>query len=370
MVTGLAWDERCMWHDTGLYFGPKEGSPWIEPIKSPENPQGKRRIKNLLDASGLTSRLTPIDVEAASSKDILRVHTPKYMEEVRRISSNGGGNLARRFGATRIGQGGLDIALLAAGGAIASVKAVLDGEVDNAYALIRPPGHHAEPDEAMGFCVFSNAALSGMYAISERELDRVAFVDWDVHHGNGTQAVFWEDPRALTVSIHQENNFPPGSGGIEEIGAKDGTGTAINIPLPPGSGEAVYLAAFDRVVLPALSLYQPQLIIVPCGFDAGFHDPLGRMMLTSESFRKLAQKIKDAAADICDSKLVLTHEGGYAPHLVPFHCLAVLEQLSGTRTEVVDPWSFVADQASTKCILSHETEAIERAEALLKLIPN
>ena len=369
MVTGLAWHERCMWHETGLYFGPQEVNPWIEPIESPENPQGKRRIKNLLDASGLTTHLTSIEVEPASSRDILRVHTPKYLEEVKRISDTGGGNLARRLGTTRIGPAGLEIALLAAGGTIATVKSVLDGSVDNAYALVRPPGHHAEPEEAMGFCVFANAALAGMYALSERGLDRIAFVDWDVHHGNGTQAVFWEDPRALTISIHQENMFPPGRGGIEEIGAKSGTGTVINIPLPPGSGEAAYLAAFDRVVLPALSLYRPQLIIVPCGFDAGFHDPLGRMMLTSESFRKLAQRIKIAATDLCDGKLILTHEGGYAPHMVPFHCLAVLEELSGNRTEVVDPYGFVAEAVSLQKILPHESDAVERAEALINQLP-
>ena len=246
---------------------------------------------------------------------------------------------------------------------------MLDGTVDNAYALIRPPGHHAEPGEALGFCVFGNAALAGMYALAERNLERIAFVDWDVHHGNGTEAVFLRDPRALTISIHQENLFPPGSGDVEQIGSGEGVGTVINIPLPPGSGEAAYLAAYDRVILPALRLYRPQLIIVPCGFDAGFHDPLGRMMLTSESFRKLAQRIHSAAVELCDGKLVLTHEGGYAPHMVPFHCLAVLEQLSGTRTEVVDPYSFVAEAASAQAILPHQDRAVVRAESIISKVP-
>ena len=369
MVTGLAWDERCMWHDTGLYFGPQEGNPWIEPIESPENAQGKRRIKNLLDASGLTAHLSMIEIEPASETDILMVHTPEYLAEVKRVSESGGGNLARRLGTTRIGQGGLDIALLAAGGALSAVGAVLDGIVDNAYALVRPPGHHAEPDEAMGFCVFGNAALAGMYALTKHDIDRIAFVDWDVHHGNGTQAVFWEDPRALTISIHQENMFPPGRGRIGENGAGDGVGTAINIPLPAGCGEAAYLAAFDRVVLPALNQYRPQLIIVPCGFDAGFHDPLGRMMLTSQSFSKLAQRISKAATDLCNGKLVLTHEGGYAPHMVPFHCLAVLEELSGNRTDVIDPYSFSAEVALKQKLLPHQDEAVGSAETLLNMLP-
>ena len=365
MVTGLAWDERCMWHDTGLYFGPHEGNPWIEPIENPENPHGKRRIKNLLDASGLTKTLREIEFGPAQEQDLLRVHTPEYLAKVAQISNAGGGNLSQRFGTTRIGFGGFDIALLAAGGTLGAVKAVLEGVVDNAYALIRPPGHHAEPAEAMGFCVFSNAAVAGMYALDEFDLEKIAFVDWDVHHGNGTQKIFWEDPRVLAISIHQDNCFPPRSGGFEENGAGRGEGSTINIPLPPGSGEAAYLAAFDRVVLPALHLFQPQLIIVPCGFDAGFHDPLGRMMLTSESFRKLGERIKGAAEQLCNGRLVLTHEGGYAPHMVPFHCLAVLEQLSDYRTEVVDPYSHVSVAASAQTILPHQDEAVSRSESLL-----
>ena len=358
-----------MWHDAGLYFGPHEGNPWVEPIENLENAQGKRRIKNLLDASGLTEYLIAVDFKPASETDVLKVHTHEYLEYVRKISNAGGGNLARRLGATRIGPGGLDLALLAAGGTIGAVKVVLDGKVNNAYALVRPPGHHAEPGEAMGFCVFSNAAMAAMYALVERSLDRVALVDWDVHHGNGTQAIFWEDPRALVISIHQDNCFPPGSGRVEQNGAGDGVGTVINIPLPPGSGEAAYLAAFDRVVLPALNIYRPQLIIVPCGFDAGFHDPLGRMMLTSESFRQLAARIQSAAAELCDGKLVLTHEGGYAPHTVPFHCLAVLEQLSEIRTEVVDPYDHVAESAAKQKLLPHQEQAVARAELLISELP-
>ena len=369
MATGLIWDERYMWHDTGLYFGPQEGSPWVEPIASPENADGKRRIKNLLDASGLTAKLTPLACAPATDQDLLRVHTPEYLAEVRRVSDHGGGNLAKRMGTTRIGDRGIDIALLAAGGALSAVKAVLAGEVDNAYALIRPPGHHAGPGEALGFCLFANAAISGSYALEAGGLERIAFVDWDVHHGNGTQTVFWDDPRALTISLHQERCFPPESGNVgENGGGGGGEGTNINVPLPAGSGEAAYLAAFDRVVLPALAQFRPQLIIVPSGFDAGFHDPLGRMMLTSHSFRRLAARIVDAAAQSCDGKLVLTHEGGYAPHAVPFHCLAVIEQISGIRTEVIDPYS-PPDEAPVEPLLAHQDAAIGEAEALLARLP-
>ena len=213
-----------MWHDTGLYFGPHEGSSWVEPIQSPENADGKRRIKNLIDRSGLGSCLADVECVAASVDDILLAHTPAYLAEVQRVSDSGGGNLARRTGTTRLGNRGIEIALLAAGGALAAVRSVLDGEVENAYALIRPPGHHAEPGEALGFCIFANAAIAGLHALETGGLERIAFVDWDVHHGNGTQAVFWEDPRALTISLHQEDCYPPESGGVDETGAGDGAG--------------------------------------------------------------------------------------------------------------------------------------------------
>ena len=318
----------------------------------------------MLDRSGLTGRITALSCPPATEQDVLRAHTETYLNEVRQVSDAGGGNLARRMGTTRIGDQGMDIALLAAGGALSAVKAVLAGEVKTAYALIRPPGHHAGPDEAMGFCVFANAAIAGLHALEAAGLERIAFVDWDVHHGNGTQAVFWRDPRALTISLHQDNCFPPESGGTGETGAGAGQGACLNIPLPPGCGEAAYLAAFDRVVLPALERYQPQLIIVPCGFDAGFHDPLGRMMLTSHSFRKLTARIKDAANSLCDGKLVLTHEGGYSPHSVPFHCLAVLEELSGIRTDVLDPYS-PPDLGEPADLPLHQADAIARAKAVL-----
>ena len=370
MATGFIWDERCMWHDEGSDFGTVVGSAWLQPGYHPESEQTKRRIKNLLDACKLTARLTSIPFELATEADILRVHTRDYLERVKRASADGGGNLARRFTVTRVGHGGYEIALLAAGGAISAVKAVIEKTVDNAYALVRPPGHHALPDEAMGMCVFANPAIAGKYALDVLGLKRIAFVDWDVHHGNGTQAVFWEDPRALTISIHQDSySFPPDSGHIEENGSGAGKGCTINIPMPPGSGEAAYLAAFDRVILPALKRYRPELIIVPCGFDAGRHDPLGRMLLTSEDFRQMTKRMMDAAAEICDSRLVLVHEGGYSTHSIPFMCLAVIEQLCGIRTAVEDPFLPPALRNFHPAILPHQDSAIRRVEPLINLIP-
>ena len=233
MATGLVWDERYMWHDSGNHFGPP--SPWLEPTPHLESADAKRRIKNLLDASGLSADLVAIAARPATDGEILRAHKPGYVERIKAISAGGGGNIAK-VATTHIGANGFAIAALSAGGAIAAVDAVIDGAVKNAYALIRPPGHHAEPDEGKGFCVFNNAAIAALHAIEARGLARIAVVDWDAHHGNGTQAIFWEDPRVLAISLHQDDVFPPGSGLAAEIGAGPGRGFTINVPLPPGSG--------------------------------------------------------------------------------------------------------------------------------------
>ena len=367
LPTGLAWEERTMWHDTGWYFGPTDVSEWVEPIVSPENVDCKRRIKNLLDVAGLTEMLRSLEVEPASDKDLLAVHSENHLQYIKDVSSKGGGNVAKQFGTTSLGENGFQIAALAAGAAISCVKAVMSGTVNNAYALVRPPGHHADADQSMGFCIFNNAAIAASFALRDYELERVAFVDWDVHHGNGTQSIFWNNDRVLTISIHQDNCFPPNSGSLSEVGGKKALGSCLNIPLPPGSNEGVYLAAFERVILPALKIFKPDFIFVPCGFDAGFHDPLGRMMLRSGSFRKLTKMIKEVAKDLCEGRLVMTHEGGYSPHSVPFHALAVFEELSGIDTNVVDPYGN-ASNAEISELLNHEEDVISAAEMLLSYV--
>ena len=362
MTTGLVWDERFMWHDTGTRFGPIGGLDWMEPVEPPESAPGKRRIKNLLDASGLSRALVMLAPAPASDADLLRVHTQAHLDHVRRVSAAGGGNVARRFATTRVGADGEGIARLAAGAGIAAVDAVLAGTVDNAYCLHRPPGHHAEPDEAMGFCIYANAAIAGAYALDAAGLERVAFVDWDAHHGNGTQAAFWTDPRALAISLHQDCAFPPGSGAADETGEGAGAGTNINIPLPPGSGEGAYLAAFERIVLPALTAFRPDLVFVPSGFDSGGHDPLARMMLTSDSFRRMTELLLAAAGDLCGGRIVMLHEGGYAPHIVPFMALAVFEALSGETTGVTDPFLPALAGNPWQALQPHQERAIAAAE--------
>ena len=192
-------------------------------------------------------------------------------------------------GLTPFAKGGFDIASLAAGGVIALFDAVMNGEVDNGYALVRPPGHHALPDQGFGFCIFNNIAIGIKHIQETQNVSRVASIDWDVHHGNGTQTVFYSDSSVLTISMHQSGCYPHDSGKLEENGEDKGQGTNININIPPGAGHAAYLYAFERVVIPALYKFKPNLIVVASGFDAGGMDPLARMLCDGETFRKMTK---------------------------------------------------------------------------------
>lgn len=351
-----------MWHDTGTHAGIMPPGGPVQPYEHAENPETKRRIRNLLEVSGLLDKLVPVKAPKATEEQLLRVHTRGYLDRLAAMSAETGGD-AGAF--TPFGKDSYEIARLSAGGVIAAVDAVLNGEVNNAYALVRPPGHHALADMGMGFCLFCNGAVAGLHALEARGLERIAFVDWDVHHGNGTQAAFWEDPRALTISVHQDNCFPPDSGPVEDNGAGAGEGFNINVPLPPGSGTGAYDAAFDRVVIPALHAYRPQLIIVPSGFDAGAHDPLGRMQMHSGGYRSLTQKLMAAAGELCDGRIVMCHEGGYNAPTVPFFALAVMEELAGERTAVDDPFLEIMAGLGGQELQPHQDEAIRRSERLL-----
>ena len=262
--------------------------------------------------------------------------------------------------------GGLDIFQLAAGAAVNSVTDVMTGASKHAYALCRPPGHHAQTERVMGFCYFNNAAIAARHAQQAHGISRIAFVDIDVHHGNGAEEIFAEDPSILTISVHQDRHFPPTTGQV--VTAKDRFVNNINIPLPPASGTAVYQLAFDQIIEPALEKFQPELIMVPCGFDASGHDPLGRMLLNSEDYRWMTRQLQAAAERLCNSRLVFTHEGGYAPHLVPFLAHAVLEELSGVKTEVEDPFLKALTSPWAGEVLPHQEAMINDARASLALI--
>ncbi len=330
--TAFVWHELYMWHDTTTYAGLYRPGLTVQPLQHYESPEPKRRIRNLLEVSGLLDDLTMVKPQDATQTDLLRVHTADYVQRMEAQRDQAGlADAESPFGAASV-----DIAKKSAGGAISAVQAVLNGQAHNAYALIRPPGHHAEPDAGGGFCIFSNAAVAAAWAL-DQGLERVAIVDWDVHHGNGTESCFWDDGRVLAISLHQDNWFPQNRGRHTDVGAGDGLGKNINIPLMPGCGHGAYVYAFEQIVLPALEAFQPQLIMVACGFDSSIEDPLGRMLLHADSYRTLTQMMMDAADRLCNGHLVFTHEGGYNPATTPFLGLAVIETLSGRSTGISDP---------------------------------
>ncbi|HEY3505803.1 MAG TPA: class II histone deacetylase [Actinocatenispora sp.] len=331
MSTGYVYHPLFAWHDTGTTTGVFQPDPrlGIQPYRHFENPDTKRRIHELIEVSGVLDELVRIAPTPIAEEEILRVHTPRHIAHLKAQSElPRGGDAGDGF--SPFGRGAYEIALLSAGGVAAAVDATVGGTVDNAYALVRPPGHHAEADLGMGFCMLNNVAIAVRHAQHVLGLRRVAVIDWDVHHGNGTQHIFESDPDVLTISLHQSNNFPPNSGLLEERGVDAGFGSALNIPLPPATGDEGYLHAMDEVVAPAIRRFAPELILVSCGFDANALDPLARQAVTSVGFAKLTERVLALAdSPSCGGRVVMAHEGGYSPEQVPFCGLAVVKTLAG-----------------------------------------
>lgn len=367
MGTGWVWHELYGWHDTGSAAGFMTG-PGLQPFGHFESPESKTRFASLVEVSGMIDHLVRVPARPATEADLLRVHTEEHLAAMREQSANPrGGDMGD--GLSPFGPGGYDIARWAAGGTMAAVRAVLTRAADNAYALVRPPGHHAVPERGMGFCMFANIAVAIRYARAELGASRVAVVDWDVHHGNGTETVFARDPDVLTVSLHQDGNFPPDTGKIGDRGEGEGHGSALNVPLPAGSGRGAYLYAMDRVVLPAVRAFQPELIMVASGFDSSNGDPLGRMMLTSGAYAAMTERLMALAAELCGGRLVISHEGGYSPVYVPFCGLAVLETLSGVKTEVDDPFEPNWSGRPGQELAGHQRDVVDAAAALVTEVP-
>lgn len=335
--TGFFFDERCFWHGGGNFAGMLPVGGLVQPQVGgglPENPETKRRLKNLMEVTGLFAQLEPRGADAASREDLERVHPASYLDAFKAASDAGGGELGLR---TPFGPGGYEIAALSAGLAKAALFNVLDGSLDVAYSLSRPPGHHALPDTPNGFCLINNIGVAIRAAQAEGRARRFVVLDWDVHHGNGTEAVFYDDPDVLTISIHQEHNYPLDTGEIDKRGEGAGLGANMNIPLPPGAGHATYLEAMERLVLPAIRAHAPDVIIVASGYDAAAADPLGHMLAHAATFNEMTRMVMDLADDICGGKVVAVHEGGYAEWYVPFCGHAMIEALSGSDITAPDP---------------------------------
>ncbi|WP_414832669.1 class II histone deacetylase [Afifella sp. YEN Y35] len=333
--TGFFSDEACFWHGGGNYAFMVPAGGLVQPMNGlPESPESKRRLKNLLERTGLIAELDLRSAAPATDEMLRRVHPEHYLREFKKLSDAGGGELGQR---TPFGPGGYEIAALSAGLATEALRAVLGEEMVNAYALSRPPGHHCLPDRPMGFCLLANIAIAIETAFAERRAERIAVVDWDVHHGNGTEAIFYGRSDVLTISLHQENNYPPGSGRIEARGEGAGEGYNINVPLLPGGGHDAYLYAFEKIVSPALTRFRPDAIIVACGFDSSGVDPLGRMLTSASTFRQMTRILMERALELCGSRLVVVHEGGYSELHVPFCGHQVIETLSRSQIHAPDP---------------------------------
>eukprot|EP00750_Incisomonas_marina_P003197 INCI12899.1.p1 GENE.INCI12899.1~~INCI12899.1.p1 ORF type:complete len:515 (+),score=76.06 INCI12899.1:316-1860(+) len=359
--TGFVFEELYLWHEGAM---PHRGSAPIQPCVAYENPDTKRRFHSLLKYSGIIDRLEPIRARYATPEEICRFHTREYHDRIHeesRFRGGDGGHVAH------FAEGGYDIAALSAGGVVAAVEAMMkaseERRIRNAYCLVRPPGHHATATMGMGYCIFNNIVIAARHAqelhrdgvggIARKGNLRIAVVDYDVHHGNGTQGAFESDPDCLFISIHQAGNYPPHSGGVAELGSRQGFysvpsessvaaednagggGTAkspeqfpgiVNVPLPPGCGSGAYKYAFDNIVVPSLRRFQPDMIFVSSGFDANYLDPLARMMLCSDDYRYMARQLLEEAEVLCNGRIIFAHEGGYSADYVPFCGVAVVEE--------------------------------------------
>ena len=358
--TAFICDESYFQHDAGGGALYEPASKYLEENGSIESPEGRRRFKNLLEKSGLMNELVQIKPIMASREQLEYFHTKRYIEKVKELSKGKGGECGD---STYVGHGSYEIAKLAAGGAITAVEMVMENDdIHNAYALTRPPGHHAMADEGMGFCIFNNAVIAAKYAKVEKGVKRILILDWDVHHGNGIEDAFYEDEDVLYISLHQEGLEPIGRGNMEDRGRGKGLGSTINIPLYAGSGDLVYQYSFEQIVIPAVEKFKPELIIVAAGQDASIFDPLGRMMVSAEGYRQMAKMIKELADKFAKGRLVCLHEGGYCPVYVPFCSHAIVEEMASVYTDVVDPFIYAMAGTSYKELLPHQKQRVDTVQ--------
>ncbi len=291
----------------------------ITPANHPERPQRVQKAWLVLEALQWLERegLVQLAPRPATVDELALVHDRAYIREVETFSAEvaretqAGKKQSRIFATdTYISPQSYAAARMAAGAPLVAIDAVMKGDVNNAYCLVRPPGHHALPDEAMGFCLFNNVAVAARYALDHYGLERVMIIDYDVHHGNGIQDIFYDDPRVLYFSVHQAP-FYPGTGLSDELGEGAGLGTTINVPLPAQTAFDTYEAVFRQIMAPASDRFDPQLILVSAGFDAHWKDPIGDMYLSTAGFARLTQIIIEQANFLCNGRLVMVQEGGY-----------------------------------------------------------
>jgi acetoin utilization deacetylase AcuC-like enzyme len=295
-ATGLLLDEIFERHDTG--------------IGHPETAGRVKAVAQRLKTDGLVAKCSKLEFRRATDEEILLCHTPNYLELVKReIDGQSSGQLST--GDMVFGRQSLEVATLAVGGVLNAVDRVVEGSVGNAFAVVRPPGHHANADTGMGFCIFNNIAIAARHAQKKHGLERVLIVDWDVHHGNGTQDIFYQDGTVVFFSTHQHPWYP-GTGMAGERGEGKGAGATINHPLPAGTGMVEIEAAFRKSLLPAMAEFKPELVLLSAGFDSRIGDPLGQFRLGDGDFVKLTEILLELADEHCAGRLLSVLEGGYS----------------------------------------------------------
>ncbi|MFC1994494.1 histone deacetylase [Chloroflexota bacterium] len=308
MKVGLVYDPIYLKHDTGTHV---------------ENSRRLMETIDLLERSKTKDKLVIIAPKAASVNDLLMVHTQNHISRVREFSVKGGGWLD---GDTVASPASYEVALNAVGGLMCGVDVVLGGEVNSAFALVRPPGHHATAQRAMGFCLFNNVAIAARYALLKHNLERVLVVDFDVHHGNGTQDIFYDDPKVLYFSTH-EYPWYPGSGDIDEAGYGAGKGYTVNVPLPAYCGDNEYIRAFREILEPVAKRFHPQIILVSAGYDTHWADQLSMMQVTTAGFGNMVGVLSELASELCQGRLLLALEGGYHMEALSYSIKRTLEVL-------------------------------------------
>lgn len=299
----------------------------------PERAERVRRVNEDLAESGLEARCQRPEWQPVTRRRLTRIHSPRYADEVWSLAKSGGGEADSE---TVVSPCSYDVALLAAGAVCDATDRILRGEDTQALCLVRPPGHHATLRRAMGFCLFNNVAIAARAAIDEHRLDRVLIVDWDIHHGNGTQATFWEEPRVGVLSIHR-HPFYPGTGLEDETGTGDGLGTTVNLPVPFGITRRDYLSAFETALERFASKMKPQMVFLSAGFDTHWRDPVGNLGLETEDFSPLTRVVLDCAEAHANGRLVSVLEGGYDPDALT-QCVHVhLTEMLGRARQVATP---------------------------------
>ena len=296
----------------------------------PERPERLQAVLARLQDDPVWQDLQLLEAGPASDDDVLRVHPESYLERLRQAGSIDAD--------TYVTEASLDVALHGLGGLLAVTDAVLGGEVDNGFAAIRPPGHHATPTQPMGFCLLSNVAIAARRAQDRHGVERVLIVDFDVHHGNGTQDVFYDDPDVLYMSMHQHPLYP-GTGGARETGLERGQGQTVNVPLPPATGDAGYQQALHRLLAPLARRFEPELIFISAGYDAHWKDAIAHMNVTTAGFAQLVYDLLEWADQLCDGRLVAALEGGYNADALAHSVLSTMRLLvDPEEAEPSDPF--------------------------------